>query len=57
MEMNIIKTKAMEINKTTPTPKINITFDGKPVQQTDKMISVTDMKIQGFHVVLAICAI
>ena len=34
MEMNIIKTKTMIISKTTPTPKINIIFEGKPVQQT-----------------------
>ena len=37
MEMNIINTKVMVINKTTPTPKMNITHEGKPVQQMDKM--------------------
>ena len=31
MEMNITKTKAMVVSKTTPTPKINITLEGKPV--------------------------
>ena len=40
MEMNIIKTKAMVVSKTTPAPKINITLEGKSVQQTDKMISL-----------------
>ena len=35
MEMNTIKSKAMVISKITPTPKINITLQGKPVQQPD----------------------
>ena len=38
MEINIINTKAIVVSKTTPTPKINITLEGKPVQQTYKMI-------------------
>ena len=38
MEMNIIKTKAMVVSKTTSIPKINITLEGKLVQQTGKMI-------------------
>ena len=46
MEMNIIKTKAMVISKTTPTPKINITLEGKPVQQTDKMIYLGSLKTE-----------
>ena len=44
MEMNIIKTKAMVVTKTTPTPKMNITLEGKPVQQTDKMIYLGSLK-------------
>ena len=44
MEMNIIKTKAMVVNKTTQTPKINITFEGKPVQQRNKMIYLGSLK-------------
>ena len=44
MEMNIIKTKAMVVSKTTPILKINITLEGKPVQQTDKMIYLGSLK-------------
>ena len=45
-EMNIIKTKAMVISKTTSTPKINITLEGKPIQQTDKMIYLGSLKTE-----------
>ena len=45
MEMNIIKTKAVVVSKTTLTPKINITLEGKPVQQTDKMIYLGSLKM------------
>ena len=38
MEMNIIKTKAMVVSKTTLTPKIYIALEGIPMQQTDKMM-------------------
>ena len=44
--MNIIKTKAMLVSKTTPTSKINITLEGKPVQQTDKMIYLDSLKTE-----------
>ena len=44
MEMNIIKSKTMVISKTTPTPKINITLEEKPVQQPDKMIYLGSLK-------------
>ena len=44
MEMNIIKHKAMVVSKTTQTPKINITLEGKPIQQTDKMIYLGSFK-------------
>ena len=46
MEMNIIKTKAMVISKTTPTPRSNITLEGKPVQQTGKMIYLGVLKTE-----------
>ena len=46
MEMNIIKTKAMVVSKTTPTPKIDIALEGKPVQQTDKMIYLGSLKTE-----------
>ena len=38
IEMNIIKTKAIVVGKTTPTPKSTLHMKEKPVQQTDKMI-------------------
>ena len=38
MEMNIIKTRTMVVGKTTPTPRNNIMFDGKSIEQTDKMV-------------------
>ena len=38
MEMNIIKTRTMVVGKTTPTPRRNIMFDGKSIEQTDKMV-------------------
>ena len=44
MEMNIIKTKAMVISKTTLTPKINITLEGKHVQQRYIMIYLGSLK-------------
>ena len=44
MEMNIIKMKTKVVCKTTLTPKINITFEGKPVQQTDKMFYLGSLK-------------
>ena len=46
MEMNIIKTKTMVASKTTPTPKINITLEGKHVQQTYKMIYLGSLKTE-----------
>ena len=46
MEMNIIKTKAMVVSKTIPKPKINITLEGKPVQQTGKMICLGSHKTE-----------
>ena len=44
MEMNIIKPKALVVSKTTPTPQINTTLEGKPVQQTYKMIYLGSFK-------------
>ena len=44
--MNTIKTKKMVISKTTPTPKINITLEGKPVQQIDKIICLGSLKTE-----------
>ena len=35
MEMNIKKTKTMVISKTSPSPKITITLEGSPIQQTN----------------------
>ena len=34
MEMNIKKIKIMVVSKTSPSPKINITLEGSPIQQT-----------------------
>ena len=42
--MNIMKSKAIVVSKTTPTPKINITLEGKPVQHIDKMIYFGSLK-------------
>ena len=36
----------MVVSKTTPTPKINITLEGKLVQQTDKMIYLGSPKTE-----------
>ena len=46
MEMNIIQIKAMVVSKATPTPKINITLEGKLVKQTDKMIYLGSLKTE-----------
>ena len=37
MEMNIKKTKTMVVSKTSPSPKINITLEGSPIQQTSSI--------------------
>ena len=34
----------MVVSKTNPTPKFNITLQGKPVQYTDKMIYLGSLK-------------
>ena len=34
MEMNIKKTKAIAVSKTSPSPGISITLEGSPSQQT-----------------------
>ena len=38
MEMNVIKTKTMVVSKSKATPQINITLEGRPIQQTMKMV-------------------
>ena len=37
MEMNIKKTKTMVISKTSPSPKLNITLEGSPIQQASSI--------------------
>ena len=37
MEMNIKKTKTMVVSKTSPSPRINITLEGSPIQQTNSI--------------------
>ena len=37
MQMNIKTTKIMVVSKTSPSPKINITLEGSPIQQTSSL--------------------
>ena len=37
MEMNIIKTKSMVINRKKAVPNISISVEGKPIQQVDRL--------------------
>ena len=38
MKMNIKKTKTMVISRKVETPKVNITLDGKPVEQVERFV-------------------
>ena len=38
MEMNVMKTKTMLISRSKQTPKINISIEGKPIEQVEKMV-------------------
>ena len=38
MEMNVMKTKTMVISRSKQAPKINISFEGKPIEQVGKMV-------------------
>ena len=37
IEMNIKKTKTMVVSKTSPSPRINITLEVSPIQQTNSI--------------------
>ena len=37
MEINTKKTKTIIVSKTSPSPKMNITLEGSPIQQTNSM--------------------
>jgi len=47
MEMNIKKTKTMVISKTSPSPRINITLEGRPIQQTNSIKYLVSLIIEG----------
>ena len=36
--MNVMKTKTMVINRSKQAPKINISIEGKPIEQVEKMV-------------------
>ena len=38
MEMNVMKTKTMVISRSKQAPKINISIEGKPIEQVEKMV-------------------
>ena len=43
MEMNVIKTKTMVVSRQDPVPKINITIEGKPIEQVKNMVYLGHM--------------
>ena len=38
MEMNVLKTKTMVISRSRQAPKVNISIEGKPIEQVEKMV-------------------
>ena len=38
MKMNIKKTKTMVISRKVEIPKVNITLDGKPIEQVERFV-------------------